>query len=163
MSRRLKLQALTTLILAAAIGCPAEAKPSLKLSWQQIREVPNNIVLRLQNSNSTAVCVPDVEAKESLSFTQFGKRVEPFYYHNRAIRQWRGADLISGMIVVPPGRRIDIFFDLNEWRLRRGKATASVSIPAYDCMEFFAKSSLRAARLISRFTVDAPLSTEPKN
>ncbi len=163
MSLRLRLQTLAAIVLAAAIGGSAHAKPLLKLSWQQIREVPNNIVLRLQNSSSTAVCVPDVEAKESLSFTQFGKSVEPFYYHNRAILQWRGTDLISGMIVVPPGRRVDIFFDLNEWRLRRGKATVSVSIPAYVCLEFFAKSQPRAARLTSRFTVDAPLSTEPKN
>ena len=110
---RLGLRVLTV-VLAATIVPPAQAQPTLKLSWQQIREMPNNLVLRLQNPGSKAICVPDLEAKESLSFTQFGKRVDRFYYDNRAILQWRGADLISGMIVVPPGRRVDIFFDLNE-------------------------------------------------
>src|SRR5437879_281044 len=102
---RLVLQVLIAALLAVTIALPAYARPPLELTWQQIHELPNNLVLRLQNLGSTAVCVPDVEAKEGISFTQFGRRVEPFYYHNRAILQWRGADLITGMIVVPPSRR----------------------------------------------------------
>jgi hypothetical protein len=154
---------LVAAMLAGVIAAPAHTQPSLKLSWEQIREVPNNLVLRLQNPGSTAVCVPDVEVKESISFSQFGRKVDPFYYHNRAILQWRGADLISGMIVVPPGRRIDVFFDLNEWMLKRGKATASINVPAYDCLVFFQKASPRPVRLHSQFSVSAPLSVAPKN
>src|SRR6266567_5877439 len=149
------VQALTAALLACTLALSAQARPPLKLTWQQIREVPNNLELRLQNPSSTAVCVPDVEAKESISFTQFGRKVEPFYYQNRAILQWRGADLISGMIVVPPGKRVDVFYDLTEWMLKRGKASASVTIPAYNCLEFFEKSSPRPIRLTSRFSVDA--------
>src|SRR3954468_1789149 len=115
------LQVLFAALLASTIGLPAHARSPLKLTWQQIREVPNNLVLRLQNPGSPAICVPDVEAKESISFAQFGRKVEPLYYHKRAVLQWRGADLISGMIVVPPGKHVDIFYDLNEWMLKRGR------------------------------------------
>ena len=148
--------------LSSCDAAPAHTQPSLKLGWEQIREIPNNLVLLLQNKSSKAVCVPDVEAKESLSFTQFGKEVERFSYANRAILQWRGADLISGMIVVPPGKRVDIYFDLNEWILKRGKATASVSVPAYDCVEFFQKGSPQPTQITSQFALDAPASVPPK-
>jgi hypothetical protein len=125
--------------------------------------MPNNVVLRLENVGPTALCLPDVEVKEAVLFTQFGKTVQPFYYSNRAILRWRGADLISGMIVVPPGKRFEIFYDLNEWVLKRGKAAASITIPEYDCLTFFQESSPRPTRATSHFSFDAPMSVAPKD
>ena len=157
------LQTATLAMIIGSLSQCGQSQPSssLELKWHQMREMPNNLVLRLENSGTTAACVPDVEVKESISFTQSGREVGRFWYHNRAILQWRDADLISGMIVVPAGRSVDIYYDLNEWMLKRGGATASIDIPEYDCLEFFRESAPRATHRRSRFNFDAPLSIEP--
>ena len=81
-------------VILALEACSRDAQdtslPVLKLEWQQIREMPNNLVLRIENPRQTAVCLSDVDTKEGISFSQFGKAVEPFYFANRAILQWRG-------------------------------------------------------------------------
>jgi hypothetical protein len=154
--------AVAFLIGATSPAAHALPHPSLMLSWDQIDGFPSTLVLRLKNSGSRAVCVPDVDSKERISFTQFGSEVEPFSYLNRAVLEWRGADLISGFIVVPPRRRVDIYYDLNEWTLKGGRATASIAIPVYDCLEFFRQSSPHPARANSHYEFDAVLSVAPK-
>jgi hypothetical protein len=151
------------LVISAASAARALPTQSLKLSWHQIDGFPNQLIMRLENPSAKALCVPDVDTKDGISFTQFGKSVDPFYFHNRAILQWRGADLISGLLVVPPKRRVDVFYDLNEWRLKRGRATALISIPTYDCLEFFRVGSPRARPATSQFRFNAPLSVAPND
>jgi hypothetical protein len=156
-------------ILCAALSvgsisaaAPAMRHPSLNLSWERIVGFPNTLVLRLQNPGSSALCVPDVDSKEKISFTQGGQTVERFYYHNRPVLEWRGADLISGLIVVPPRRRVDIYYDLNEWMLKRRAATVSVNIPVYNCRELFRETAPHSESAISHFNFDAVLSVAPK-
>ena len=72
-------------------------------------------------------------------------------------------DLISGLIVVPPGQGVDIFFDLNEWTLKQGKATASISLPAYYCSEFFRDERPQPTWIKEHFGFNAPLSVEPRD
>ena len=159
--------ALLALLALSSCGCSSQSRPpkppSLTVSWTQIPLLPDSLVLELRNSSESAACVPDIEAKESVSFTQFGKEVERFSYTNRAILEWRGADLIGGMIVVPPGKHVEIYFNLNEWIFRQAKASASAHIPVYDCLEFFRNTSPQSVHLNSQFSFSAPLSSPPND
>src|SRR4051794_24132018 len=121
---------------SAASNSHANLRSILTLEWERIPEFPHALVLRLKNDGARAICVPDVSVSEYIEFTQNGKRVPPFWTTNRAVLMWHGADLISGMIVVPPKRTVDVNFDLNQWKLKQGAASAKVAMSAYDCFEF---------------------------
>ena len=97
----------------------------------------NTITVRLENAGPAALCIADVDTKEKIQFRQNGHEAFPLAELNRAMMEWRGADLIGGFVVVPPARYVDLFYTLTDWRLHPGPANVEVKFPVYDCARFF--------------------------
>jgi hypothetical protein len=130
----------------------ADAAPiALRADWQYMANF-KTIRVRLENHGQSAVCIPEIDTKERISFRQKGTKVAPLVERNRALMIWRGADLIGGFVVVPPAKHVDLYYTLTDWDLHPGSASAEVNFPVYDCVEFFQTSNPRAEPFTSSTT-----------
>jgi hypothetical protein len=135
------------LFVSAANAAPLP----LRASWRHMPEF-NTIRVRLDNTGSTALCIADVDTKEKIRFRQHGQEAFPLVEENRAMMEWRGADLIGGLVVVPPARHVELYYTLTDWQLHPGQANVEVQFPVYDCAGFFQNPSPQADLFISNTT-----------
>jgi hypothetical protein len=70
----------------------ATASDPLVVDWSYQPElIPDDLVLKIQNRGSRAICMPRIEVEgPNLLLFQDGKEVEPIRYDNRATLVWRG-------------------------------------------------------------------------
>jgi hypothetical protein len=78
----------------------------------------------------------------------------PVQFDNRAMLVWRGADLASGLTVIPPGKSVTLFYNFRDWTLAPGLTEARLQLPNLDCLTFFqsAKPSIVRELLTYRFS-----------
>lgn len=145
-------------------GCSnrGEAGSNLELSWIQMKEFPNTLIMRLENSGDRALCIPETDTSEAIRVRQGGREADLREQSNRAVLQWKGAELISGFVVIPPGKRLDIYPDLSVWPLKKGDASVSITLPVFDCLEFFASEFPQPQVLRSNFRFNAEASPTSK-
>jgi hypothetical protein len=154
--------ALSFAVLAFSLyGCSnrGEARSTLELSWTHMEEFPNTLIMRLENSGQRALCVPETDTREAIRVKQAGRDAELLEQSNRAVLQWKGAELIDGFVVIPPGKRVDIYPDLSVWLLREGDTSVSIMLPVFDCLEFFASGSPHPHYVRSSFRFNAEASS----
>lgn len=108
------------------------------------------IRLQLNNSSRGALCIPDIDTKERIIFHQNGKEVFPQNERNRGSMFWHGADLMSGLVVVPPGKHVELYYTLSDWPLHPGLTDVEVNFPTYDCRELFENPRPGSIQFISR-------------
>lgn len=118
--------------------------------------------MRLHNSGQRAWCISETDTREGIRFEQAGREANPFEYSSRAMLQWKGAELISGLVVVPPGKHVEVYYDLSEWSLKQGDTAAAITLPVFDCLEFFQSKSPQPQTLRSTFRFDATTSPTPQ-
>ncbi len=79
----------------------------------------------------------------------------PRTFISRAAMGWRGANLIGGLIVVPPKKAYSIYYSITDWPLQPGPTKVETWIPVYDCANFFASKSPKETEATSHFEFDA--------
>jgi hypothetical protein len=90
-----------------------------------------------------------------LTLSQQGEDIAPYVLDNRAMLEWRGIDLISGLIVVPPKKSVDVYYDLARWPLRTAPTVAKIEVPLTSCSDYFETEKPRVRRLRSVFGFEA--------
>ncbi|NIJ63435.1 hypothetical protein FHR20_000366 [Sphingomonas leidyi] len=150
------LLAATFMLLPQPVG-EAGASDRLIVNWSYQPELmPDSVVLKLRNRGSNAICIPRVEVEgPSLLLFQGGKEVDPVHYTNRPILVWRGADVISGLLVIPPGRSVKLFYDLHDWYLASGPTEARLELPRIDCLAFFHSAKPSIVRKLATYQFTA--------
>ena len=118
--------------------------------------------LRLENPSSGAICIAQADT-ERIEFYQSGERIWPEIFVSRALLMWRNANLISGMVVVPPKKDFLVYYDLTDWPLKRGPVRAAIKFPTYDCASFFESESPAPTELGSQFEFNARPSEQRHN
>jgi hypothetical protein len=150
---------LAAIMLCALASPPALARDSVVGTWSyDAGLIPETLVLSLHNTGPTAVCVPRIDVDgERLILSQRGREIDPRVSFNRAVLWWRNSDLIGGMLVLPPGKRVRLFYNLRDWQIVSGLTDAALEVPTIDCSTFFRVRHPKFARRHFRYRFDLKL------
>jgi hypothetical protein len=155
---------LAAILLCAFVAAPARASDPLVGAWSYDAELtPGTLWLTLRNTGPTALCLPRVSANENLRLFQRKTEIYSLNSGNRAILWWRDADLIAGMLVVPPGKSIGLFYNLRDWPLVSGPTEAKLDVRVIDCLSYFklAHPKFASRQFSYRFVPDLPMAEPP--
>jgi hypothetical protein len=159
----------TSVVVTGALGLAACSEPSreaepprIETSWTggSVEPLPRNLMLEIRNRGSAAICLPRNHTEEMLLIYQAGRQVH-WNMGNSGTLIWRGLDVVTGVIVVPPGEESEVYYTLDDWPLKAGPAEARINLMTVNCAELFTSATPRITRKVTtyRFVAPAPAAT----